>query len=125
VVDAGDPAFDSPTKPIGPVYGPAEAAAIATARGWAVRPDGARWRRVVASPEPTAIVEIETIRLLVDAGVLVVCAGGGGPKVEAASRIAEATGNIAVIGSLNDAAALLEGEAGTLVHARERGAVGA
>src|SRR5215207_1765841 len=84
VVDAREPAFASPTKPIGPVYEAAEAAAVAAARGWAVRPDGARWRRVVASPEPAAIVELETIRLLVDAGVLVICAGGGGVPVIAA-----------------------------------------
>jgi carbamate kinase len=190
-VDASDPAFSAPTKPIGPVYDRGQAAAVAATRGWAVRPDGPHWRRVVASPEPAGIVEIETIALLVDAGVLVVCAGGGGvpvvarpdgtlrgveavidkdlvaallaielradalllltdvaaveagwgtpaarpvreatpaelrglglaagsmgPKVEAASRFAEATGGRAVIGALEDAAALLGGTAGTTV----------
>jgi carbamate kinase len=190
-VDASDPAFSAPTKPIGPVYDRGQAAAVAATRGWAVRPDGPHWRRVVASPEPAGIVEIETIALLVDAGVLVICAGGGGvpvvarpdgtlrgveavidkdlvaallaielradalllltdvaaveagwgtpaarpvreatpaelrglglaagsmgPKVEAASRFAEATGGRAVIGALEDAAALLGGTAGTTV----------
>jgi carbamate kinase len=190
-VDAADPAFSAPTKPIGPVYDRGQAAAVAATRGWAVRPDGPHWRRVVASPEPAGIVEIDTIALLVDAGVLVVCAGGGGvpvvagpdgalrgveavidkdlvaallaielradalllltdvaavesgwgtpaarpvreatpaelrglglaagsmgPKVEAASRFAEATGGRAVIGALEDAAALVGGTAGTTV----------
>jgi carbamate kinase len=190
-VDAADPAFSAPTKPIGPVYDREEATAVAAARGWAVRPDGRYWRRVVASPEPAGIVEIDTIALLVDAGVLVVCAGGGGvpvvagpedtlrgveavidkdlvaallaielraealllltdvtaveadwgtpaarpvreagpgelrglrlaagsmgPKVEAACRFAEAAGGRAVIGALEDAAALLAGTAGTTV----------
>jgi carbamate kinase len=191
VVDAEDPAFAAPTKPIGPVYEPAEAQAVAAARGWQIAPDGAGMRRVVASPEPSAIVELATIRRLADAGVLVVCAGGGGvpvvrdadgsltgveavvdkdlaaallatrvgadalllltdvpaveagwgtpdarpldaatpdelralglaagsmgPKVEAASRFAEATGGRALIGALEDAAALLAGTAGTSV----------
>ena len=83
VVDRDDPAFASPTKPIGPVYDSAQARRLAAERGWAVARDGHTWRRVVASPEPRRIVEIEPIRLLVDAGSIVVCAGGGGvPVVE-------------------------------------------
>ncbi|HSJ93396.1 MAG TPA: carbamate kinase [Gaiellaceae bacterium] len=81
VVDGGDPAFGLPTKPIGPVYGELEARRLARERGWAIAPDGDAWRRVVPSPEPRRIVELETIRLLVEAGVLVVCAGGGGIPV--------------------------------------------
>lgn len=81
LVDAADPAFDAPTKPIGPVYDEAGAALVAASRGWTVAPDGSSWRRVVASPEPSAIIELDTIRRLVDAGVLVVCAGGGGVPV--------------------------------------------
>jgi carbamate kinase len=191
MVDPADPAFGHPTKPIGPVYDRATAQRLARDRGWTVAPDGHRWRRVVASPEPLAIVELRTIRLLADAGVTVVCAGGGGipvapdragrlhgveavidkdlatsllarelgadalllltdvpavvsgwgtedarplaeatpaelraldletgsmgPKVEAVCRFAEATGGIAGIGALADAAAILRGEAGTLV----------
>lgn len=193
-VDGDDPAFASPSKPIGPVYSRAAAAELAASRGWAVRPDGPHWRRVVASPEPAAIVEIAAIELLVDAGVLAICAGGGGvpvvgdgdgglrgveavvdkdlvaallatalradtlllltdvpavqagwgtpaarplaratpaelrgldlaagsmgPKVEAASRFAEATGGRAMIGALEDARALLDGSAGTSVQRR-------
>jgi carbamate kinase len=190
VVDAGDPAFAEPTKPIGPVYDAATAARLGPERGWAfaAEPDG--HRRVVASPEPAALAELAPIRLLVEAGVLVVCAGGGGipvvaedgrlrgieavvdkdlvaallarelganalllltdvaaveadwatprarplgrvttaelrvlsfapgsmaPKVEAACRFVEATGGVAGIGALADAAAILRGERGTRV----------
>ncbi|MDP2326486.1 MAG: carbamate kinase [Dehalococcoidia bacterium] len=83
IVDADDPAFERPTKFIGPMYGEAEARAIAAQRGWTVRPDGPAWRRVVPSPEPRRIVQINAIRTLLESGFLVVCAGGGGvPVVE-------------------------------------------
>src|SRR5215203_538372 len=81
IVDRGDPAFAEPTKFIGPVYSEAEARQLADARGWTIAEDGQHWRRVVPSPEPRAIVELSTIRLLVEAGVLVVCVGGGGIPV--------------------------------------------
>ncbi|MGH2984822.1 MAG: carbamate kinase [Solirubrobacterales bacterium] len=192
VVDAGDPAFERATKPIGPIYDRETAARVAAARGWRLVPDGRGQRRVVASPEPRSIVELPTIRLLVEAGVLVVCVGGGGipvllddhgrlrgveavidkdlaaallarsleadalllltdvpaveigrgtpdarplgevasaelraidfepgsmgPKVEAACRFTEATGALAGIGALGDAAAILRGERGTRVR---------
>jgi carbamate kinase len=81
VVDPADPAFGNPSKFIGPGYDQAEAQAMAARLGWTVRADGPRWRRVVASPEPLGLVEIETVRALADAGVLVVCGGGGGVPV--------------------------------------------
>jgi carbamate kinase len=81
VVDARDPAFQRPTKPIGPMYEPARAKTLAKERGWTVAVDGKGWRRVVASPTPRSIVELPTIRLLLEHGVLVVCAGGGGIPV--------------------------------------------
>jgi len=81
VVDARDPAFAKPTKPVGPVYDAAEAGRLARERGWSMGPDGSAWRRLVPSPEPRRIVEIHAIRLLVEAGVVVVCAGGGGVPV--------------------------------------------
>jgi carbamate kinase len=81
VVDAGDPAFATPTKFIGPVYDRSEAEVLAARHGWTVRPDGDRWRRVVPSPQPRRIVQLGAIRRLVDAGYLVVCAGGGGVPV--------------------------------------------
>ena len=81
VVDERDPAFVTPSKPVGPVYEEGEARALARARSWTVGPDGRHWRRLVPSPEPRRIVEINAIRLLVEAGVLVICAGGGGVPV--------------------------------------------
>ncbi|MGV3757994.1 MAG: carbamate kinase [Actinomycetota bacterium] len=77
-VDLDDPAFADPTKPIGPVYTAAEADRLAREKGWVVRPDGAHHRRVVASPEPKRIFELGPIRLLVEHGCVVICAGGGG-----------------------------------------------
>jgi len=80
-VDPRDPAFRRPTKPIGPVYDEGRARALAAERGWTVGPDGDHWRRLVPSPAPLRILEAETIALLVDHGVVVVCAGGGGIPV--------------------------------------------
>jgi len=190
VVDPADAAFTRPTKPIGPVYAREDAERLAAERGWAVGPDGTGFRRLVASPEPREIVELGTIRLLVDAGVLVICSGGGGipvvrrngalhgieavidkdlsaellaelleadvllmltdvpvverdwgtpaatairraspdelcsmrfasgsmgPKVDAACRFVKRTRGRAAIGALADAAAIVRGEAGTLI----------
>jgi carbamate kinase len=188
VVSADDPAFAAPTKPIGPVYPERRAYALAGERGWTVAPDGEWFRRVVASPEPLEILELDTILALLADGVLPVCAGGGGipvvrdgdgtllgveavidkdlaaellarsvgatqlllltdvpavewhgrplarveparlrrlhfapgsmaPKVEAACRFVERTGGTAAIGALDDAAAIVAGDAGTIVTA--------
>ncbi len=190
-VDAADPAFRHPTKPIGPVYDEATAKRLASERGWSVAPDGDKWRRVVASPEPLEILELQVIKLLVEQGVVVICAGGGGipvvaldggglagveavidkdrasallarqldadrlllltdvdavyldygkpgaraiaragtaaldadqfaagsmrPKIAAATLFATATGRPAAIGRLEDAVAILQGDAGTLI----------
>jgi len=81
LVDPKDPAFSAPSKPIGPVYDESIARALASERGWTVHPDGKGLRRVVASPAPLAVVEEDVIRLLIDAGVVVICAGGGGVPV--------------------------------------------
>jgi carbamate kinase len=83
VVDAADPAFDAPAKPVGPVYEEETAKSLAAQRGWAVARDGEHWRRVVPSPEPLRILEVQPVRLLRDAGVVVICAGGGGVPVVA------------------------------------------
>lgn len=190
-VDPADPAFQAPSKPIGPVYTEAEALRLRAERGFPIARDGAHYRRVVPSPEPLRIREARTLRRLVDAGVVVVCAGGGGvpvrrtasgglagveavvdkdlaaallsrelgaealllltdvaavyegwggaearpigrttpaalrrqrfaagsmgPKVEAACRFVEQTGGAAGIGALADAAAILDGRAGTWI----------
>ncbi|MFC7363298.1 carbamate kinase [Nocardioides astragali] len=193
LVEAADPAFDDPTKFVGEVYTQEEAQRLAAERGWAVKADGTGWRRVVGSPRPQRVVETRLIRLLLESGAVVVCAGGGGvpvirdesgrlrgveavvdkdltssvlaealdadmllvltdvpavmtdygtpqqapitratpaglrshgfpsgsmgPKVEAVCRFVELTGGAAAIGSLQDAAAILRGEAGTVVTA--------
>ncbi len=191
LVDADDPAFASPTKFVGPVYDEARARELAASRGWAIRQDGAAWRRVVPSPEPRELIELPLIISLVDGGAIVICSGGGGipvvagpsgalagveavidkdlsaallarqvkadalllltdveavmenygtpdaapigqttaarmraqsfptgsmgPKVEAACRFVEATGRTAAIGSLRNAAGMLEGKSGTII----------
>jgi len=191
LVEAADPAFADPTKFVGEVYTKEEAERLVAARGWVVKPDGSGWRRVVGSPRPQRVVETRLIRLLLESGAVVVCAGGGGvpvirdeagqltgveavvdkdltsavlaealdadvllvltdvpsvmedfgtpdqrpvlratpaglralrppagsmgPKVDAVCRFVEMTGGTAAIGSLDDAAAILRGEAGTLV----------
>jgi carbamate kinase len=81
VVDPSDPAFGHPTKFIGAGYDQGEAQAMAARLGWTIAADGPRWRRVVASPRPLGLVEIETVRSLAGAGALVVCGGGGGVPV--------------------------------------------
>jgi carbamate kinase len=80
-VDQDDPAFASPSKPIGPVYELEEAGRVAAERGWVVRRDGDGYRRVVASPLPQRIVGLRPIRTLLEDAVIVVCAGGGGIPV--------------------------------------------
>jgi carbamate kinase len=195
-VDREDPAFDDPTKPIGPVYDAAEASRLETEKGWSFKPDGDSLRRVVPSPLPKRIFEIAAIKRLLESGCVVICAGGGGiptaytdepvpaghrlvgveavidkdlasallaidleadvlaivtdvdavyerwgtdaqrpiryatptslassefaagsmgPKVRAACQFVERTGKRAAIGSIADTAALVRGEAGTIV----------
>lgn len=80
-VDPHDPAFDAPTKPIGPLYEHARAEQLASDRGWTFRPDGDALRRVVPSPEPLHIYGVESLAWLIEQGVIVICAGGGGIPV--------------------------------------------
>ncbi len=81
-VDARDPAFDHPSKPIGSFMDEATARLRAEQEGWHVHEDAGRgWRRVVPSPEPLAIVELEAVRTLVAAGFVVTAVGGGGIPV--------------------------------------------
>jgi carbamate kinase len=77
-VDANDPAFADPTKPIGPLYDAEEAARLEKEKGWTFKPDGDSLRRVVPSPLPKRIFEIEAIDALLQKGCVVICAGGGG-----------------------------------------------
>ena len=77
-VDANDPAFGNPTKFIGPVYAKADADRLAAEKGWVVKPDGDKWRRVVASPEPKRVFELRPIKWLLERHTVVIAAGGGG-----------------------------------------------
>jgi len=77
-VDGNDPAFQHPSKPIGPVYSKEEAERLAKEKGWNIAPDGDKFRRVVASPKPKRIFEIRPIKWLLEKGSIVICAGGGG-----------------------------------------------
>jgi carbamate kinase len=196
-VDAKDPAFQNPSKPIGPVYSKAEAEKLAAEKGWAIAPDGDKYRRVVASPRPKRIFEIRPITWLLEKGSIVICAGGGGiptmygedgklqgieavidkdlcssllagqldadllviatdvnaafidfgkptqkaigqahpddmeklgfaagsmgPKVQAACEFARQTGKTAVIGSLSDIEAIVQGRAGTRISTAKPG----
>ncbi|MET0820980.1 MAG: carbamate kinase [Aeromicrobium sp.] len=78
LVDAGDPAFDSPTKFVGPVYSAEAAQVLATTHGWQMRADGDKMRRVVPSPTPLRILETRPIQWILDHRGVVICAGGGG-----------------------------------------------
>jgi len=107
-VDPGDPAFGDPTKFVGPVYTREVAEDLARRRGWQIRQDGPSWRRVVPSPEPLAMVELAMIRVLVDDGAVVVCAGGGGiPVVRGAD------------GRLRGAEAVIDKDLGAALLARD------
>src|ERR671910_3236284 len=77
-VDPEDPAFKNPTKFVGPVYDLEQSKRIAEEKGWTMKQDGDKWRRVVPSPLPKRIFEIRPIRWMLDQGTIVICAGGGG-----------------------------------------------
>lgn len=89
VVDAKDTAFRNPTKPIGPFYEQKEAKECERKRGWRMAEDAGRgWRRVVPSPTPVRIVELDVIKALINRGLVPVCVGGGGiPVVENAEEL--------------------------------------
>jgi carbamate kinase len=86
-VDPDDPAFQNPTKPIGPLYTEEEARKLQEEKGWTMAPDGDKLRRVVPSPMPKRIFEIRPIKWLLEHGCIVICAGGGGiPTVYGPNR---------------------------------------
>ena len=83
VVDANDAAFNNPTKPIGPFYTEEEAEKIRKEKGFTVKEDAGRgWRRMIASPEPKRIVEIDSIKQLWGSNIVILAGGGGIPVVE-------------------------------------------
>lgn len=82
LVEAGDPAFSNPTKPVGAFYSKAEAGKMMAKYNWIMKEDSGRgWRRVVSSPRPRKILELPSIRALASAGQIVICCGGGGVPV--------------------------------------------
>jgi carbamate kinase len=111
VVDRRDPAFGKPTKFVGPVYERDEAEARAKAAGWAIAADGEKWRRVVASPKPVDIPDLRVLKLLLDQGVIVICAGGGGIPVVQRDD-----------GSLIGVEAVIDKDAASALLARQLGA---
>lgn len=112
LVTRDDPAFRDPTKPIGPHLDETTARQRAAENGWVVKEDAGRgWRRVVASPRPRAIVELDVIRALTDAGTVVIACGGGGlPVVEQPN------------GDLKGVEAVIDKDAASSLLARELGA---
>lgn len=86
-VDAADPAFQQPTKPVGKFFTEDEAARMAATTGWTFAEDAGRgWRRIVASPAPRKILDLKTIDALLDAGVVPIACGGGGVPVVVDAR---------------------------------------
>ena len=86
IVDKNDPAFQKPTKPVGPFYSKEEADKLAQEKGWIMKEDAGRgWRRVVPSPIPLDIVEKDVVKMLVEKDVIVIAAGGGGIPVTQAN----------------------------------------
>jgi len=110
VVDPRDPAFQTPTKFIGPVYSRNEAEDRAKAAGWTIAQDGDAWRRVVPSPKPQEIPDMRVVKLLLDHDVIVICGGGGGIPV-VRRQDGSLIGVEAVIDK-DDASALLAGQLG-------------
>jgi carbamate kinase len=97
LVSRDDPAFGQPSKFVGPLYDEQQARALAASMGWQVRPDGGQWRRVVPSPEPTKLLDLPVIRMLLDRRVIVVCSGGGGVPVVADDGTGQVRGVEAVV----------------------------
>ena len=97
-VDPNDPAFQNPTKFVGPVYDKEEADRLKAEKDWVFKQDGAKWRRVAPSPLPKRIFEIRPIRWMLEKGTVVICAGGGGiPTMYDPARHRWLTGIEAVI----------------------------
>ncbi len=92
IVEPDDPGFKNPTKPIGPFYTEEEAKALQEEKGYTMKEDAGRgWRRVVASPIPRKIVEIDAVKKLWDSTIVITCGGGGIPVIENADGSLEGT----------------------------------
>jgi carbamate kinase len=113
-VDGDDPAFANPTKFVGPIYTEVQAQKLAEDKGWPFRKDGESWRRVVPSPRPQHIFELDAIRVLLDLDVVVICTGGGG--------IPTLVTDVAGKPSLSGVEAVIDKDFATELLAREVGA---
>jgi carbamate kinase len=113
-VDKDDPAFANPTKFVGPIYAEGHAQRLAEEKGWPFRKDGESWRRVVPSPLPQHIFELEAIRALLDLDIVVICTGGGGIP----TLVTEVDGRP----SLTGVEAVIDKDLATALLAREVGA---
>lgn len=109
-VDPDDPAFENPTKFVGPVYDETAARKLAAEKGWTVKQDGNKWRRVVPSPLPTRMFEIRPIKWLLEKGTVVVCAGGGGIPVMYRTRAKRILRGVEAVIDKDRAGALLAKE---------------
>ncbi|MGZ8476216.1 MAG: carbamate kinase [Candidatus Limnocylindria bacterium] len=119
-VDPDDPAFNDPTKPIGPLYTDEEASALAAEKGWEFKRDGTSMRRVVASPEPRRIFGVQPIEWMLQNDCVVICAGGGGIPVMYADEPVPAGRRLVGVEAVIDkdlASALLAAELGADVLA--------
>ena len=97
LVSPDDPAFAHPTKFVGPVYDEQQARLLAASQHWEIRRDGSAWRRVVPSPEPTGLLDLTAVRVLLDGAAIVVCSGGGGVPVMAVNGTGPIRGVEAVV----------------------------
>ena len=117
-VDPSDPAFADPTKFVGPGYSEADAAIAIEQHGWAMKRDGRRMRRVVASPQPVQILELRPIQWLLEKGAIVICAGGGGvPTVRSDPDSGDGLGDV-----LAGVEAVVDKDLASAVLARDLGA---
>jgi carbamate kinase len=109
-----DPAFENPTKPIGPHYEEAQARKLAAERGWVVAPEPeGKWRRVVPSPHPYSIVEAPVIKQLAESGTIVIAGGGGGvPVIEEGPRLV----GVEAVVDKDLAGAILAGDVGAEIY---------
>ena len=109
-VDPEDPAFKNPTKFVGPVYEETDAKKLAAEKGWTVKLDGKKWRRVVPSPLPKRMFEIRPIKWLLEKGTVVICAGGGGIPVMYKTRAKRVLRGVEAVIDKDRAGALLARE---------------
>ncbi len=119
-VDLNDPAFQAPSKPIGPVYTAAEAERVGREQGWTMKPDGAQFRRVVASPAPQRVLGLLPIEWLLAQGALVIAAGGGGIPVARQAEGGAVDGG--THGGMQGVEAVIDKDACSSLLARQLGA---